>query len=74
MSDKEQLISFGFSEARVNKALKQTKNSGLTQALDYLQAHADDPEPIEGEDSAMDVEDGDEDGAPGGTAEAKVSC
>lgn len=29
MSDKETLLSFGFSEAKITRALKATKNSGL---------------------------------------------
>lgn len=69
MSDKETLISFGFSDAKVTRALKATKNSGLDKALDWLTNHADDPEPVEGEDDAIDEDD--ESVVPGG-AEAKV--
>jgi len=55
MSDSAQLLSMGFSEAKVKKALKSTKNSGLQPALDWLIAHVDDPEPVEGEeDTTMD--------------------
>ncbi|KAJ3106403.1 hypothetical protein HDU97_006388 [Phlyctochytrium planicorne] len=43
-SDKETLISMGFSEAKVVRALKATKNAGLQPAMDWLLAHADDPD------------------------------
>ncbi|KAJ2557044.1 hypothetical protein EV175_001596, partial [Coemansia sp. RSA 1933] len=50
MSDKSTLLEFGFSQLRVEKALKATNNSGLQPALDWLDKHADDPDidnPIE---------------------------
>ena len=55
MSDKAQLIEFGFSEAKVVRALKATGNAGLQPALDWLEKHADDPEPTgdEGGDATM---------------------
>jgi len=39
----------GFSEAKSKKALKLSKNE-LPPAIDWLIAHADDPDPVEGED------------------------
>ncbi|KAJ2011477.1 hypothetical protein IWW57_006608 [Coemansia sp. S610] len=42
MSDKATLLEFGFSEVRIEKALKATNNSGLQPALDWLDAHAND--------------------------------
>ncbi|KAI8918261.1 ubiquitin-related domain-containing protein [Powellomyces hirtus] len=42
----------GFSDAKVRKALQQTKNAGLQPAMDWLIAHAEDPEPTEEELSA----------------------
>jgi flagellar biosynthesis GTPase FlhF len=50
VSDKTQLISMGFEEKRVIKALKMTKSSGLQPAIDWLLANPDDvgddtPEP-----------------------------
>ncbi|KAJ3383014.1 hypothetical protein HDU92_004431 [Lobulomyces angularis] len=42
MSDRETLLSFGFTTAQVNRALKETKNSGLQPALDWLDQHQDD--------------------------------
>ncbi|BGP27406.1 DNA-binding protein [Rhodotorula toruloides] len=58
MSDKETLLSMGFAEAQVTKALHATKNSGLSPALDYLEKHADEgeefwAEPVEGEEEAV---------------------
>ncbi|GAA5971300.1 hypothetical protein JCM21900_004495 [Sporobolomyces salmonicolor] len=43
MSDHDTLLSMGFFEAQVTKSLKATKNAGLSQALDYLEKHADAP-------------------------------
>ncbi|KAH8929046.1 hypothetical protein BT69DRAFT_1329068 [Atractiella rhizophila] len=59
----KELTSMGFSEAKSKKALKQTKNSGTQAALDWLLAHADDPEPQEEE-----KDDDDEDEALAGEA------
>jgi len=42
-SDKEVLLDMGFEEIRINKALKETNNSGLQPAMDWLFAHAEDP-------------------------------
>ncbi|KAJ3305407.1 hypothetical protein HDV03_001501 [Kappamyces sp. JEL0829] len=48
------LLEFGFTEARVTKALKVTNNAGLQPALDWLEANPDDdgslvePEPENG--------------------------
>ncbi|GAA5872700.1 hypothetical protein JCM1840_004493 [Sporobolomyces johnsonii] len=65
MSDRDTLLSMGFFEAQVTKSLKATKNAGLSQALDYLEQHADEPASFweaaseEGEDDGegtMDVE------------------
>ncbi|KAJ3041878.1 hypothetical protein HDV00_008582 [Rhizophlyctis rosea] len=39
----------GFSVAKVEKALRATKNAGLQPAMDWLFAHADDPEPTDEE-------------------------
>ncbi|KAJ1662054.1 hypothetical protein IW140_006220 [Coemansia sp. RSA 1813] len=50
MSDKDTLLEFGFSQLRVEKALKATNNGGLQPALDWLDKHANDPDidsPIE---------------------------
>ncbi|KAJ2726636.1 hypothetical protein GGI07_000359 [Coemansia sp. Benny D115] len=44
MSDRATLVEFGFPELRIDKALKATNNSGLQQALDWLEAHANDPD------------------------------
>ncbi|KAI8322586.1 hypothetical protein GQ54DRAFT_274221 [Martensiomyces pterosporus] len=41
-SDKDMLIEFGFSALRAEKAIRATKGSGLQQALDWLDAHAND--------------------------------
>ncbi|GAA5900835.1 hypothetical protein JCM8208_004623 [Rhodotorula glutinis] len=62
MSDRDTLISMGFSDTRVNKALKGTNNAGLGQALDFLEKHADESESWW---EAAD-EDEDEEGAPSG--------
>ncbi|KAJ1645346.1 hypothetical protein LPJ64_003049 [Coemansia asiatica] len=42
MSDKVTLLEFGFSDLRAEKALRATNNSGLQQALDWLEVHAND--------------------------------
>ncbi|GAA5852423.1 hypothetical protein JCM3766R1_001884 [Sporobolomyces carnicolor] len=44
MSDRETLISMGFPESHVSKALQSTQNSGLSPALDFLEKNADQPE------------------------------
>ncbi|GAA5914587.1 uncharacterized protein JCM6883_004429 [Sporobolomyces salmoneus] len=44
MSDCETLISMGFPESHVSKALSSTKNSGLSPALDFLEKNADQTE------------------------------
>ncbi|KAG9027639.1 hypothetical protein FS837_004197, partial [Tulasnella sp. UAMH 9824] len=45
MSDRQQLLSFGFPEDRVNWALKSTGNRGLQAALDFLVENEDKPVP-----------------------------
>ncbi|KAJ3217870.1 hypothetical protein HDU67_007156 [Dinochytrium kinnereticum] len=42
MGDFEVLIGMGFSEPKVRRALKATKNAGLQPAMDWLFAHAED--------------------------------
>ncbi|GAA5885841.1 hypothetical protein JCM16303_000076 [Sporobolomyces ruberrimus] len=44
MSDRETLLSMGFPESHVTKALSSTKNSGLSPALDFLEKNADQKE------------------------------
>ncbi|KLO05040.1 hypothetical protein SCHPADRAFT_911285 [Schizopora paradoxa] len=44
-TDREQLLDMGFEEARVDWALRATKNSGLQSAMDHLIGHGDDPIP-----------------------------
>lgn len=73
MSDKATLLEFGFSESKATKALRITKNAGLQPALDWLANHAEDASGDEEEEEVADVEAGDEEGGPGGVAEAKVS-
>ncbi|KAJ2158930.1 hypothetical protein GGF46_003402 [Coemansia sp. RSA 552] len=53
MTDKETLLEFGFPEARVDKALKATKDGGLQAALDWLDQHAGDEGIDEREDSGQ---------------------
>ncbi|KND05200.1 uncharacterized protein SPPG_00860 [Spizellomyces punctatus DAOM BR117] len=48
-SDKDTLIEMGFSPAKVAKALQVTKNAGLQPAMDWLFAHAEDPDPTDEE-------------------------
>ncbi|KAI9012744.1 ubiquitin-related domain-containing protein [Gaertneriomyces semiglobifer] len=48
-SDRETLLDMGFSSAKVTIALHKTSNSGLQPAMDWLFAHAEDPEPTEEE-------------------------
>ncbi|KDE04163.1 hypothetical protein MVLG_05388 [Microbotryum lychnidis-dioicae p1A1 Lamole] len=84
MSDKETLLSMGFFEAQVIKALSATKNAGLSQALDYIDEHANEPsgfwdvpfeKPAKTTTGVGEHEEGDEEGAPGGAAEAKsLTC
>ena len=59
----------------MTKSLAATDNAGLSPALDYIDAHANDSvewwhSPLV---DAVHREHDDEDGAPGGAAEAKVS-
>ncbi|WWC89065.1 uncharacterized protein L201_003983 [Kwoniella dendrophila CBS 6074] len=49
MSDKASLISMGFDPARVDWALKATKNSGLQPAMDHLLENSEKPIPEAGE-------------------------
>lgn len=75
--DKATLLDFGFSLPKIEKALRVTKNAGLQPALDWLADHADDPDPTpeeEASEAAGEHEEGDEEGGPGGLAEAKVRC
>ncbi|GAA6008362.1 hypothetical protein JCM11491_004449 [Sporobolomyces phaffii] len=44
MSDRETLVSMGFPESHVSKALRSTKNAGLSPALDFLEKNADQKE------------------------------
>ncbi|WVR06777.1 hypothetical protein IAU60_003812 [Kwoniella sp. DSM 27419] len=44
-SDKEQLLSMGFEAARVDWALRATKNSGLQPAMDHLLENSEKPVP-----------------------------
>ncbi|KAJ2998430.1 hypothetical protein HDV02_004545 [Globomyces sp. JEL0801] len=44
MDDKSTLISMGFPEKKVLKALKVTKNAGLQPAMDWLIANSDKPD------------------------------
>ncbi|GAA6064505.1 hypothetical protein JCM10212_001813 [Sporobolomyces blumeae] len=44
MSDRDTLLSMGFPELHVSKALRETGSSGLSPALDYLEKHADEKE------------------------------
>ncbi|RKP05772.1 hypothetical protein THASP1DRAFT_32390, partial [Thamnocephalis sphaerospora] len=43
MSDRDVLLDMGFTPTRVDLALRASGNSGLQSALDWLEAHADDP-------------------------------
>lgn len=54
--DKEQLLSMGFSEAKVTKALRVTKHAGLQPALDWLMEHAEEADPVLGEEAEDDDE------------------
>jgi UBX domain-containing protein 1/4 len=60
MSDRSLLLGFGFSEAKVAKALKVTKNAGLQPALDWLADHGEDNDDDDGE-GGMDVDQEEED-------------
>ncbi|GAA5918349.1 hypothetical protein JCM6882_007294 [Rhodosporidiobolus microsporus] len=44
MSDKDTLLSMGFPELKVERAMKATKSAGLSQALDYLEANSEKPD------------------------------
>lgn len=68
--DKDTLVGMGFESARVDWALRATRNAGLQPALDFLFAHTDDPIPdpsAQGSSAAgsasapMDVDEDDED-------------
>lgn len=59
-SDKEQLLSMGFSEAKVSKSLRVTKNAGLQPALEWLMEHAEDPEPQPGDEHEEEEEESEE--------------
>ncbi|TNY24083.1 ubiquitin-related domain-containing protein [Rhodotorula diobovata] len=63
MSDRDTLLSMGFSDTRADKALKATKNAGLGQALDFLEKHADESETWW---AAKEDDDEDDEGAPTG--------
>ncbi|KAK1923979.1 DNA-binding protein [Papiliotrema laurentii] len=60
MSDKEQLLAMGFDSARIDWALKATKNAGLQPAMDHLINNADNPIPSS---TAEDVDEDDDDDA-----------
>ncbi|POY72891.1 hypothetical protein BMF94_4052 [Rhodotorula taiwanensis] len=68
MSDREQLLAMGFQDAQVTKAMRATNNAGLTQALDYLEKHAD-----ESEEFWAEVEEGGE-GAVAGEEAKSLKC
>ncbi|KAK8864686.1 hypothetical protein IAR55_001938 [Kwoniella newhampshirensis] len=59
--DKDQLLAMGFDPARVDWALKATKNSGLQPAMDHLLANADSPIPELSSSAGTGIEDVDED-------------
>ncbi|KAK4687826.1 UBX domain-containing protein 1/4, partial [Tremellales sp. Uapishka_1] len=62
MSDKEQLAAMGFEPARIEWALKATKNAGLQPAMDHLLGNSEKPVPAAGEQGKKDAEmDEDED-------------
>ncbi|KAL1919469.1 uncharacterized protein VTP21DRAFT_2162 [Calcarisporiella thermophila] len=65
-SDKETLIEMGFPQSKVERALRETKGAGLQPAMDWLIAHAEDPE--DAEDTPM----GSADAAQGSTSEMNV--
>ncbi|KAJ1726755.1 hypothetical protein LPJ61_004983 [Coemansia biformis] len=67
MSDRSTLLEFGFPEARVDKALRATKSSGLQQALDWLDEHAGDSDIDEPAETAEDAAGGE--GSEAGVAE-----
>lgn len=43
--DKDALLGMGFEAARIDWALRETRNAGLQPALDFLFEHTDDPIP-----------------------------
>ncbi|WVQ67314.1 uncharacterized protein L199_005510 [Kwoniella botswanensis] len=55
MSDRESLLSMGFDPARIDWALKATKNSGLQPAMDHLLENSEKPIP-----EAVEAEEDDE--------------
>ncbi|KAJ2629845.1 hypothetical protein H4R22_003070 [Coemansia sp. RSA 1290] len=69
MSDKEQLLEFGFSEALVEQALQATSNAGLNQALDWINSHQD--MPAEATSEAAEAPTGAEAAEPAAEAEAQ---
>ncbi|WWC62199.1 uncharacterized protein I303_104794 [Kwoniella dejecticola CBS 10117] len=56
MSDRETLLSMGFDPARIDRALKATKNSGLQPAMDHLLANSEKPIPTAEEEEDEDEE------------------
>ena len=42
---RDALLGFGFEPARVDWALRETRNAGLEPALDFLVGHSEDPIP-----------------------------
>ncbi|RSH89053.1 hypothetical protein EHS25_002715 [Saitozyma podzolica] len=59
-SDKEQLLAMGFEPARIDWALKATKNSGLQPAMDHVLENSEKPVPT-AEEQNIDVADDDDD-------------
>lgn len=73
MSDRDTLISMGFPESHVTKALTATKNADLSTLLDFLEKNADQKEEwwTSSESSAADDEDQAMEGVVQGDVEAK---
>lgn len=74
-SDSDTLVGMGFSAAKVARAMKATKNAGLQPAMDWLFAHADDPDdmPLTEDDVATSEQDNGEITADQATA-ASLKC